>query len=100
MELEVLEVREETDEIQDLSGRALGLLEGKEPERWREMAKASSNVWHELGYLDIIYSEFLEVCECGKVAHRMPAKPSGGEFIVFPQADPKSLDEWKQAKLV
>ena len=100
MEFEVLEVRKETDEIQDLSGRALGLLEGKEPELRREMAKASSNVWHEPGYLEIIYSEFLEVCERGKATQCMPAEPSGGEFIVFPQADPKSLDEWKQTKLV
>jgi len=31
MELEVLEVWEESDEIQDLSARAIGLFEGKEP---------------------------------------------------------------------
>ena len=79
VELEVLEVREETDEIQDLSARALGLFEGKEPERWREMPKAPSNVWHESVYFEIVYSEILEVRECGKVTQRMPVEPFGSE---------------------
>jgi len=34
VELEVLEVREESDEIQDLSARARGLPEGKESKGW------------------------------------------------------------------
>jgi len=34
VELEILEVREETDEIQDLSTRAPGLFEGKKSKRW------------------------------------------------------------------
>ena len=63
MELEVLEIRENTVFV----GRALGLFEGKKLERWREVPKALPNVWHELGYLEIIYSKFLEVRECGKV---------------------------------
>ena len=101
VELEVLEVREETNEIQDLLARALGLFEGKEPERRREMSKAPSNVWHESEYLEMIYSKILEVRECGKVTQRMPVEPSGSEFIIIsPQTDPESLDEWKQTKLV
>ena len=95
MELEVLEVREETDEIQDLSGRALGFLEGKGSEGGREMAETLLNPRHKLGYLKVIYSKFLEVRECGKVTQGAPVEPSGSELDVLLQADPKSLDEWK-----
>jgi len=34
VKLEILEVREESDEIQDLSARATGLSEGKESKCW------------------------------------------------------------------
>jgi len=47
VELEVLEVREESDEIQDLSARACGLSEGEESKGWREVSEALLNVWHE-----------------------------------------------------
>ena len=100
MELEVLEVWEQTDEIQDLSGRALGLFRGEEPERWRETAEEPFNFRYEFGYLEIIYSEFLEAREGGKATHGTHAEPSGGEFIVIPQADPKSLDKRKQTEIV
>jgi hypothetical protein len=67
VELEVLEVREKSNEIQDLLARALGLSEDKESKRWREVSEIPLDVWHKTGYLEIVNSEFLEVRECGKI---------------------------------
>ena len=67
LKLEVLEVREKADEIQDFSTRTFGLFEREESKSGRKVSKVPLNVGHEAGYLKVIYSEFLEVCECGKV---------------------------------
>jgi len=64
------------------------------------MAEGPSNSWHELGYLEVIYSELLEVREGGKATHGTDPEPSGSEFIVVPHADPKPLDERKQTEIV
>ena len=66
-ELEVLEIQEESDEIQDLLGRTFRVLESKESKGWCIVPKTLLDVWHEAGYLEIIYSKLLEICECGKV---------------------------------
>ena len=51
--------------------------------------------------METVYSEFLEVLECGKVAQGAPVKTCRSEFITITiHADPESLDEWKQTKLV
>ena len=102
MELEVLEVREESNEVQDLSARALGFFEGKESECWREVSEAPSNVWHKAGYLEVVNSKFLEVRECGKVRQSAPAEPFRGELVKMTttHTDPELFDEWKQTKLV
>jgi len=67
VKLEVLEVREEADEIQDLSARPTWLPKGEESKCWREVTEAPSDVWPKAGYLKIVYSELLEVRESGKV---------------------------------
>jgi len=100
VQLEVLEVREEPDEIQDLSARAIGLFECKESKCWREVSEALSNGWHKVGYLKIVYSEFLEVCERREAAQGAPAEPAwakhpGAVRTSQPQADSESFDEWK-----
>ena len=58
---EILEVREESDKIQDLSTRALGFLKGEESKSGRQVSEAQVDVGHEAGYLKVIYPEFLEV---------------------------------------
>ena len=60
-ELQVLEVREEPDEIQDLSARTVGFLKGEEAKSGRQVSEALANIGHEAGYLKVIYPEFLEV---------------------------------------
>ena len=102
MKLEILEVREESDEIQDLPARANGLFEGEESKGWREVPEALSDGWHKAGYFEKIYSEVLEVRKRGKVAHCTLAEPcrSKPRMTSDPYADPKSFDEWDQAKLV
>jgi len=99
---EVLEIWEESDEIQDLSTRAGGRLEGKEPKRWRKVPKALLNDWHKAGYLEVVYSEFLEIRKCRKMTQCTPSEVFGSEFVCIGviQADPESFDEWKQAELV
>ena len=101
--LEMLEVREESDEVQDLSARTPGLSEGKESKGRREVSEALSNVWHETGHLEIVYPKFLEVRECGKVAEGASAEPFWSDSVpAIPQVltNPEAFDEWKQAKLV
>jgi len=48
VKLEVLEVWEESDEVQDLSASADRLFEGEESKCWREEPEALSNSWHEV----------------------------------------------------
>ena len=102
MKPEILELREESDEIQDLSTRANGLFEGEESKSWREVLEALSDGWHESGYFEKVYSEVLEVRECGKVTQCALAKPRGRNPGITndPHADPESFDEWEQTKLV
>jgi len=79
MKLEVLEVWKEADEIQDLLTRATWLPEGEESKRWREVTEAPLDVWRKAGYLEIVYSELLEVRECGKVTQRTSVELVGSE---------------------
>ena len=99
---EVSEVWEVSNEIQDLSTRASGFFEGKELKCWGEVPKALLDDWHKAGYLEEIYSEFLEICQCREVTQRTPAKVFGSELgsIYIIQADLESFKEWKQTKLV
>jgi hypothetical protein len=60
VELEVLEVREESNEVQDLSTRALRFFEGKESKCRREVSEVPLDAWHKAGYLEIVYSKLLE----------------------------------------
>jgi hypothetical protein len=102
VEFKVLEVREESDEIQDLPARAPGLFEGKESECGREVSKALLNIRHKAGYLEMVYSELLEVCERGEVRQGAPIELFGGELVGTgtPQTNSELFDEWKQTKLV
>ena len=102
MEPEVLEIREEPDEVQYLSARALRLFEGKESECWREVSEALLNIWHKAGYLEIVYSEFLEACECGEVRQGAPVELFRSELVKTGtlQTDPELFDEWEQTKPV
>jgi hypothetical protein len=58
--------------------------------------------WHEGGHFEGIYSEFLEIRECGKIPQGMSAKLFRGKEdpVSLMSADAESLDERKQAKLV
>jgi len=103
VKLEILEVREESDEVQDLSARAPGISEGEESKGRREASEAPSNPRHETGHLEIIYSKFPEVCECGKAVEGAPAEPPGSDSYripILPLTNPEAFDKWKQAKLV
>ena len=97
MEFEVLEVREEPDEVQNLSTRALRFFEGKDPKCRREVSEAPLDTWHKAGYLEIVYSKLLEVRERRKVRQGTPVKLFGSELAdtVIPQADSESFDERK-----
>ena len=96
-----MKVREESNEIQDLSTRTFGFSEGKESKCRREVSEVPLDVWREAGYLEIIYSKLLEVRECRKVTQGAYAKPVGAKFFGgIPQADPESLDEWKKTEIV
>ena len=102
MELEVLEVRKESDKIQDLPARAPGLFEGKESQRWQKVPEVPLNVWHKARYFKIVNSKLLEVRECGKVRQGTPAELFGGEHVIIaiPRTDPEPFDERKQTELV
>jgi hypothetical protein len=66
-DFEVLEIREEPDEIQDLPTRTSRSLESKESKSRREVSEVLLNVLHEAGYLEIIYPKLLEVRKRRKV---------------------------------
>jgi hypothetical protein len=100
VEFEVLEVREESNEIQDLSARTLRFLEGKESKCWREVSEALLDVRHKAGYLEMVYSKLLEVRERGKVRQGAPLELFGSELAKVVIADSESFGEWKQTKLV
>ena len=97
VKLEVLEVRKEPNEIHDLPGGAAWSSEGKEPKCRRKVSEALPKIWHETGYLETIYSEFLEVLERGKVTQIVSAEPFGSEPAVAntTQADAEPLNELK-----
>ena len=97
---EVLETREESDEIQDLPGSAFGFHESEESNGWRQVPKPLLDVRHEAGYLQVVYSELLEVCERGKVVQIVSVKSITSKLSATTQADPESLDERKQPKAV
>ena len=46
LKLEVLEVLEESSEIQDLSTSSIWVFKGKESQVWRQVAEAPPNDWH------------------------------------------------------
>jgi hypothetical protein len=66
------------------------------------VSKALLNVLHKAGYLEVIYSKFLEVRERGKVTQGGTVKLFRGELGmgIIVQADTESLDERKQTKLI
>ena len=101
-DFEVLEIREEPDEVQDLPARTSRTPESKESKCRRELSEALLNVWHETGYLEIVYPKLLEVRECRKATQRASVKAFGSKLggRVRAQADTESLDEWKQTKFV
>jgi hypothetical protein len=82
--------------------RTVRFLESKEPKCQCEVSKALLNVLHKAGYLEVIYSEFLEVHECGEVTQGGTVKlfrsELGREITV--EVDTESLDERKQTKLI
>ena len=98
-ELEVLEVWEESNEIQDLTARSLGFMENKESKRRPKVSEALLNVSDKSGKLQVIYSEFLEVRERGKVMDGAAVDGERG-IDVRVQTHARSLDEWKQTKIV
>ena len=95
-----MEIREESDEIQDLPWSAFRIHEREGSKGWCQVPKPLLNVRHEAGYLQIVYSELLEVCECGKVMQIVSVKSITSKLSAMIQADPESLDEWKQPKVV
>jgi len=99
---EVLEVREESDEIEYMSTGANGLFESKESKRRREVPEALSNGRHKVGYLEIVYSKFLEVHKSGEVAQVKLSEGFRVEpgVVCDPHAYLESFDERKQTKLV
>jgi len=102
VKLEILEVREESDEIQDLSARANRLFEGKEPKIWREVPEALLYGWHKAGYLKKVYSKVLEVRKRGEVTQCMLVEPCRTKPWITdnPHAHTESFDEREQTKLV
>ena len=98
-ELEVLEVWEEPDEIQNMPARSLGFMESEESERWSQASEALPNIFDESGYVEVIYSEFLEVRERGKVTEGAAVDSEPG-VDVRAQTHTQSFDERKQAKIV
>ena len=96
-ELEVLEIREEPDEVQNLAAGAFGEPEGTESKGWCEVSEAPLDVQHEARHLEVIYPKLLEIRERGKVTQGAPGGPAGSELDVGigPQADAEAPDEWK-----
>ena len=68
------------------------------------MSETLVNGRDETGYVKAVYSEFLEVRECGKVAQGASVEPFGSDLgrgmTRTTQADLESFGEWKQAKFV
>jgi hypothetical protein len=96
-----LEVREETNQKQDLPASTFGFHEGEESKSGCEVSKIMLYVWHEAVYLEIIYPKFPEVRECRKVTDGVSATPCRGEVrvgMLYTNAEP--LDQWKQPEVV
>ena len=81
-----MEIWKESNEIQDLLGRAIGFSESKELKSWCEVSKEPLNVWHEVGHLEIIYSKLPEVRECRKVTQGAFVKHFWSELDIVIQA--------------
>ena len=99
VELEVLEVREESDKVQDLSARTPGLSEGKKSKRRGEVAKVMSRGWYKLECLEVVYSKPLEVRERREVTRSLPVQLVKAKFTTL-CADLEPLDKWEQTKVV
>ena len=95
-----MKIREEPNKIQDLPGRASRFLESKESKGRCKVSETLPKARHEAGYLEVVYSELLEVCECGKAMEVISAKPFGSKLAIKAQTDTESLDEWKQPEVV
>ena len=63
------------------------------------MSKVLSNVRHEAGYYELVYSKLLEVRECRKVTQGRSIKPFRSEGMVG-RAVTEPLDERKQTEVV
>ena len=59
------------------------------------MSETLPKLRHEAGYLEIVYSELLEVRECGKVMQVVSAKLFRSELVSKVHTDAELLDEWK-----
>ena len=79
-DLKVLEIREESNKIQDFTGRTSGVFESEKSESRGEVSKALLNGRHEARYLETVYPELLEVFECGEITEGGRGKSFGGEF--------------------
>ena len=65
------------------------------------MSKELLNIRHESGHFKVIYPELLEVGERREITHGAPSELIGAEGVtIMVQADPKSLDQRKEAKFV
>jgi hypothetical protein len=62
-ELEVLEMREQSDKIQDFTESTIGMTKSKKSKSWRKVSEVIFDLWHEPGYLEMIYPKLLEVHE-------------------------------------
>ena len=66
------------------------------------MPEALLNGRHKVRYLEIVYSEFLEVCKGREVAQVRLNEPFGIEsgIVHDPHVYLEPFDKWKQTKLV
>jgi hypothetical protein len=74
------------NEAQNLFASSFGCRQCKELKSRGEVSKVLVDVWHEGGQFEGIYSELLEVRECGKIPQGISAKPfrgKGESVIVF-----------------
>lgn len=99
---EVLEIREEADEIQDLPTRPIGTPEGEESKIRSQVSEVLVDVRHEVRHLEVVDPKLPEVCERGKVAEIACDKPYGGELdrAIKGQEDAEPLDEGEQPQFV
>ena len=60
-EVEVLQVLKQPNEVYDLPTGSLGFGQGKISDGRQEVSKVQMNLWHEAGYIQVLYLEFLDI---------------------------------------